>query len=376
VNNFGQILHVVNKELPPGDYRIRYGLRSKHFNMLYGMPQKTRGLPDSSYVWMNFNEGWRFSDTLAFCNLYRFLRKHHLELRLVHFYTTNLSLFGPLLAYFAGVRSVVTLTGFGRVFTGSGLVYRILKPIYLFFLGISIRRSERFFFQNRSDLQQVSSRYPMQAGKFVWVGSAADVPVSKWKDFSVPTLRVILIARLMPDKGILDFARVAEQMIKTEWEFILIGPPSTGYRDLHRKVVEWNRRGIISYKGECSYEDIQKELARSHVYFFPSSYGEGMSRTMLEAGFGLLCPIAYDIPANRDVVSQGRGFLLPIGDVGEVVSLLHVLRNARRLLSENARSYQAYIVSNYHIQKYTDRMDGLLMELLAVDAAAQEPRLR
>jgi glycosyltransferase involved in cell wall biosynthesis len=326
------------------------------------MPGKTDNIPDASYIHMGFGEGWQFSYLIDFWCLYLYLRIHRKDVDLVHFYSTTLILFGPIAAYFAGIRSVVTLTGFGRVFTSANLVNKLLKPLYKLFLGISIRLSLLYFFQNWADLRLLSLRYPKQVNKFFFVGSAVDFPRIGKKEFSVQKLKVILVARLMPDKGINDFIRVAETLNGASWEFILIGPPSKGFNDLYKQVVGCDNRGIISYKGECSTKEVEKELAKAHIFYFPSSYGEGMSRTMLEAGFSLLCPIAYDIPANRDLIASGRGFLLSAGDVNKVISTLKNLLSNRDVLMSNAHAYQDFVLHGYNTETYSKRMDDLILD--------------
>ena len=363
MNRSFRVLYVVNKKLPTSDYRICYGEISRVCEVLYGMPGKTDSLTDFSYVYMGFEEGWRFSYLLEFFRLYFYLRTQRRELDFVHFYSTNLILFGPIIAYFAGIQSIVTLTGFGRVFTSNKFNDKLLRPVYKFFLGISIRLSQQYLFQNHADLKLLSLEYPKQARKFSFIGSAVDFPQILKKDFSAQNLRIVLVARIMPDKGIDDFIRVAEELSGDCLEFTLIGPSSKGYEDLWERVVVSSTRKIVHYKGECSSEEVSNELAQSHIFYFPSS-GEGMSRTMLEAGFSLLCPIAYNIPANRDLIADGRGVLLPIGDIKNVKSTLKELASDRMILAKNAHSYQNYIVNNYDMKTYSERMDNLLLELL------------
>lgn len=357
-----RVLYVINIKLPSSDYRISYGKGSKIVKIIYGMPGITEGLPKSDYVYMGFREGWRYSYLLDFIRLYYYLITHRHELDLVHFYTTNLILFGPIIAHFARVKSVVTLTGFGRVFTNDKLINKLLRPIYKFFLGNSIHLSQLYLFQNHADLKLLSSKYPKHKNKFVFIGSSVDFPQVAQKDFNGLPLKVISVARLMPDKGIYDFIKVAEELNNHMWEFKLIGPASNGFNDLYQKVIDCNDRGIISYMGECSIDEIKIELEQSHIFLFLSNYGEGLSRTMLEAGFSFLCPIAYDIPANRDLITKGQGFILPIGDVKNVISTLNRLSGDRKALLENAQLFKNFIVKNYNIKTYTERLDNLMQE--------------
>ena len=239
----------------------------------------------------------------------------------------------------------------------------ILRPIYKSLLEISIHLTWRVLFQNYADQKSFSTNNPKLITKFFYVGSAVDFPIVQQKDFFTSSLTVILVSRLIPDKGIDDFLLVAEALKSTSWRFVLIGPQSLGYDRLYNKVIDYSTRGIILYKGECSTEEIKEEMALSHIFYFPSSYGEGLSRTMLEAGFSLLYPIAYNIASNKDLINEGMGVLLPIGDIGKVLSTLKLLANDRSLLAKNAYSYQKEIIKKYNVQTYSERMDDILAEL-------------
>lgn len=334
---------------------------SKVCEVLYGLPGKTDGLDDSSYIYMGFEEGWRWTYFLELFRLYQYLRTQRRELYLVHFYSTNLILFGPIMAYLAGVPSIVTVTGFGRVFNNPAFPYKLMQVLYWFLMKLSICLSQYSLFQNHADMELVEERYPRQASKLVFIGSAVDFPEIKDKDFFAPKLRVLLVARVMPDKGIKDFVRVAEELDNDLWEFVLVGPASKGYDDLYKYIRGCHDRGVISYMGECSAAEVAFQLSQAHIFYFPS-YGEGLSRTMLEAGFARLCPVAYNIPANRDLVTEGRGFLLPVGDTSNVILTLKRLFADRMLLSSCAHSYQSFITENYSMDKYAERMDSLLRD--------------
>ena len=77
----------------------------------------------------------------------------------------------------------------------------------------------------------------------VYAGSAVDSPIVQQKSFSTPLLRVLLVARLLPDKGIRDFLEVASQLCQSSFEFILVGPPSVGFDTLLAEVKKLAAQG-------------------------------------------------------------------------------------------------------------------------------------
>ena len=168
----------------------------------------------------------------------------------------------------------------------------------------------------------------------------------------------------MPDKGVDDFLRTAEKLQGQGFEFVLAGPRSLGFDDLFEKVKEFHTLGIIRYPGELNSDEMLTEFDQAHVFFLPS-YGEGMPRVMLEAGFAQTCPIGYDISANRDLITEGRGFLAPRGDFDAAVSILRNLAEDRNALRTNAINYQKHILQNYSMDVFCQRLDEVFKGLAA-----------
>jgi glycosyltransferase involved in cell wall biosynthesis/ribosomal protein S18 acetylase RimI-like enzyme len=357
-----RVLMVVNKQVPENDYRVQYQAFAQACQLTYAMPGKPQAVPPERFVPFGFGESIKAADLSHYRRLYLYLRQNRHSFDLAHFYSTSLILFGPVLAGLAGVASVITLTGFGRTFNNHSLKYRLLRPLYRLLLGNATRISRAVLLQNCGDLAILQGWFPKEAGKFHYMGSAVASPVVPRKDFHSARLRVLLVARLLPDKGVEDFLRAAELLQGNIFDFILVGPPSIGFESLLEKVQDCHRQGLVQYQGELDTQATQAQFERAQVLFFPS-YGEGMSRVMLEAGFAQLCPVAYDIPANRDLVEKGRGFLVPVGQVEEAVAVLEAMAANRDLLAGHARAYQEFIVENYGMEKYAQAMDRLLETL-------------
>jgi len=354
-----KILIVANKILPTSDPRIMYAERSKECSLSFALPKKTETLSDEQYYQVGFGEGFRAKYLLEFIRLFIFLRKHRHDFDLVHFYSTNLFLFGPIVAYLANIPCVITINGYGRTFSSTKPIYIIIRPIYLLLLKMATSLAENVYFQNNGDMQFLLTLYPNLSEKTKNIGSAISIPIIRHKDFDTHPLSVLLVTRLMPEKGILDFLEVAGRLNNDKFIFLLVGPPSIGFDDITSLLLDHNQSGTIQYLGELDKDATLEKFRQSHLFYFPSFYGEGMSRVMLESGFCLLCPIAYDIPANKDLIDNGRGFLVSKGDTAQVIRILNDLEQNRYLLKQNAQRYQEFVVGNFNIELYTQRLDKL-----------------
>jgi glycosyltransferase involved in cell wall biosynthesis len=357
--------YVVNKHIPPGDYRFMYPDFSACCSATYALPVDHERADSRPLVDIGVGEGFKPQDIVHYFRLLIYLIRNRSRFDFVHYYSTMLILVGPWLTLLAGLPSVITVTGFGRVFSSDSFKYRLLKPLYKLLFGLAIRLSQGILFQNHADLATVVKWFPQHEKKIFYIGSAVEVPVCEEKDFTVSPLRVLLVARLHPGKGRDDFLDVAGRMHSNSFEFVLVGPTSLGFDALARRVQCAANRGVVRYTGQLDADATQQQFAAAHIFFFPSSYGEGLARVMLEAGFARLCPIAYDIPSNRDLITTDRGFLLPVGDTEKVVQTIRHMKQEYTRLEQVACNYQSFVVESYNMTTFARRQDTILERLFS-----------
>lgn len=358
-----RVLNLANKRLPCNDYRIKYANYGRMAKMSYGLPGKPECVEDEDYFELGFREGLGIGDLVHFARLMKHLVEHCESYDLLHCFSTKLQLLGPIVAKLTGSRAVSTITGFGRTFNRDELRFRVLRPLYLAVLRRSVSAAEAVFFQNHGDMEWLKTRFPELADKMHWIGSGVEAEVLGQKDFQSPKLRVLMVARIMNDKGIQEYLRVARQLSRGPFHFFLAGPPSVGQESLYQEVQVAHQEGVLEYLGELDRERLAEQYQSSHVFAFPS-HGEGMPRVMLEAGHALLCPLASDIPAHRDLVKPGGGLLIDrLRTVESMVSHLRVLEGDRALVARNASAYQKYVTENFSVQSYAARVDVHLRRL-------------
>lgn len=362
-----RLLYVSNKggsSAGSSDYRLLYPRASKICSVVYALPERPQDVDDEHFIKMHFGEGVKPSYFFEFLKLRTYLRDNRGGIDFVHFYSTLLILFGPIIARVAGVPSIITLTGLGRVFSNKTLVHKVFQGLYLLLFRIAAGVTSRVLFQNHGDLTFLASKFPNVAHKFIYIGSGTSLPVVRIKDFSIPRLKILLVTRILAEKGVNDFLAVAEKLSdRDSFEFILIGPSSRGNDELFEAVKKYHSSGILTYRGELPYADTIDEFEKAHIFFFPSFYGEGIPRVLLESGFFQVCPIAYNMVFNADLIDDNRGFLVDKNDINAVTKILRTLEKNRDLLELNARAYQEHIIDQYDISVFTTRMDKTLVDL-------------
>lgn len=258
-----------------------------------------------------------FQDAQTFLSLVRLML--HVRPDGVLGYTIKPVVYGSIAAWFARVEHRFALvTGLGYAFTGTAsgkraLLRRLIQRLYRF----ALKRTHRVFFQNPDDeaLFREFQLLPETVPSTVVNGSGVDVA-----EYSVAPLPdkpcFLLIARLLGDKGVREYAQAA-QLVKAvypEAVFRLVGwiddnPDAITQRELD----QWVDSGLLEFLGRL--DDVRPAISGCSVYVLPS-YREGTPRTVLEAMAMGRAVITTDAPGCRETVVDGdNGFLVPVKDV-------------------------------------------------------------
>jgi len=157
-------------------------------------------------------------------------------------------------------------------------------------------------------------------------------------------IAVALVARMLRSKGALDAVAAIRQLGARGMaiELLLAGPTDPDNADsleepeLHALAAEPG----IEWLGRV--EDVREVWRRAGVAVFPSTYGEGVPKALLEAASCARPIVAYDIPGCREVVRPGEtGMLVPPGDVDALAEAIAVLAGdpaARQRMGAAARA--------------------------------------
>jgi len=242
-------------------------------------------------------------------------------------YTIKPVIYGTLAAWMTRVpRRYALVTGLGYAFTGqaSGLRGKV-KAVVQCLYRQSLCRIHKVFFQNPDD-QDLFCQLGLLSTDIESVvvnGSGVDL-----ESFSVAPLppgapHFLLIARLLGDKGVREYASAAQQ-IKTTYpqvKFSLVGwldenPDAINQAELDA----WVAAGTLHYLG-C-LKDVRPAIAQCSVYVLPS-YREGTPRTVLEAMAMGRAVITTDVPGCRETVMNGyNGFLVLPQSVDTLVNAM------------------------------------------------------
>lgn len=260
-------------------------------------------------------------------------------------YTIKPVIYGTLAAWLGGVRHRFALiTGLGYAFTGEATGLRkVLRALIQKLYRFSLSRNRLVFFQNPDDeslFRQLNLLKPAIPSRVV---NGSGVDVAEYAVSPLPEAPVfLLIARLLGDKGVREYAQAAA-LVKAQYPesvFRLVGwiddnPDAISQQELD----EWVASGTVEFLGKLA--DVRPAIADSSVYVLPS-YREGTPRTVLEAMAMGRAVITTDAPGCRETVVDGdNGYLVPVQDVAELAdAMMKLIENPDRIATMGARSRQ------------------------------------
>lgn len=214
------------------------------------------------------------------------------------------------------VRYVPMINGLGFAFQGTGLVRGGLRRLVATLYRRAMSRAPIVLFQNRDNMQTFLDHGIVSSDRCQIV-SGSGVNCERFSAQPLPPGPPVflLIARLLKDKGLREYAEAA-RMVKQRYPeavFRLLGaedpsPNAVPLTDVRR----WERDGAIEYLPDV--HDVRPFISACHVFVLPS-YHEGLPRTVIEA-MAMARPIlTTDVPGCRETVRPAQnGFLVPRSD--------------------------------------------------------------
>lgn len=223
-------------------------------------------------------------------------------------WTIKPNVYGSLAAQALGIPVINNISGLGTAFIRIGLLTRLVRCLY----RLALARSATVFFQNPHDRDQfVAQRLVAARRTALLPGSGIDLARFAPAPLPAPPLVFLMVARLLRDKGVREFAAAARivRAERTDAAFRLLGVLDVGNRTaIHRAEVErWRRDGVLDYLGAAT--DVRPHLAAASVVVLPS-YREGMPRALLEAAAMGRPLIATDVPGCTEIARAGENALL------------------------------------------------------------------
>ena len=256
-----------------------------------------------------------FSELSAIKRLYKQVKK--IKPDLVHLVTIKPVVYGGIVARLTRVPSVVSaISGLGFLFVErKDLKSNLLMKVVLFLYRVAMSHpNQKVIFQNPTDMRALVEAGGVSANKVRMIrGSGVDLQQYPMQPEPIGNLVVIMVARLLKDKGVFEFVE-ASRAIKSKGihaRFKLVGGPDPDNPEsvTDKQVQSWRDEGVIECLGFRS--DIADQFSQAHIVVLPS-YREGLPKVLIEAAACGRAIVTTNVPGCRDAIEPDvTGILVP-----------------------------------------------------------------
>ena len=290
------------------------------------------------------NKGvYRLLDLLGYIKFIYLVFKH--KPKIVHSISPLANLIaGITLIYFKKIKLVMSISGMGFIFTGSSFFKTIISSLYLFLFRFAMNKKKlQIIVQNSDDYNFFNSKYNLQNKINLIKGSGVNLSLYKNINYNTKNNNIIFPARLIKEKGVIEFLQAAKIVKKQfkNWNFIVVG--QYDYESPSQLNVENLINNYKEYVEFVGYEkSLHKIFINSSIVCLPS-HREGMPKVILEASAAGCAIITTNVIGCRESITNNHsGELISIYDYVDLSNkIIKFIKNRdlRIKYGNNARNY-------------------------------------
>lgn len=289
---------------------------------------------------------------------------------IVHCIALRSIILGGIAANLAGVRNrVMAVTGGGLLTAnrglGAGILRRLIKGSITL---IALRGQNQFLFENVTDPLSFGLK-PTTPNVTIVPGAGVD---PQFYTAAAPSkaggLKIAMVSRMVWSKGA-DLAVEAVSIARERGYDVCLSlygmPDPSNPRSLSEETLNsWSMRPGIIWQGAT--QDVRSVWAAHDLACLPTRGGEGLPRSILEAGACGRAILTTNVPGTRDFVREGQeGWLVPPDDVLELADRICALASSPALVAKAGVNARARIVSGFTEAHVEGQVSALYRRFLA-----------
>jgi len=292
---------------------------------------------------------------------------------LVHHVAMKPMLYGSIAAVCAKVPHVLNaFAGLGVVFNTNIPLARMLRPFLVLAFRLLLKRPGFWtLFQNKDDQARMQRFGVINPDRTAIIrGSGVDITRYAVTPLPDPQPFICIYAGRMIDTKGLPTMREAFEILELKAPHIrlwMYGKPDIANPGSwnENRVHEWDiNHPTVKWKGHS--EDMATIWPTAHLALQPSWGGEGLPKSMLEAGACGRAMIVSDVPGCREVVEPGRnGLLVPPGDAERLAAAILEIASEPQRCAAMGRESRKIIEENFSAERVSREIGDLYHRMMA-----------
>jgi glycosyltransferase involved in cell wall biosynthesis len=307
------------------------------------------------------NNNFSINDFVSLLSVIFFIRKFNPNI--VHSASPKANIYAGISAFlFKKILLVISFSGMGYLFTQKKLdIITIFKKILFKFLlkFIFLKKKKKIIVQNKHDYKFLINNFNLKVKDIILIKGGSGIYLEKYKKIKKKKSKnIIMVSRILKNKGIIEFCKAAELLKKKypEWKFILIGTkdylsPDTIDDQIINYYVKNKIIKLLGYK-----KNIINILSSSEIFCLPS-YREGMPKATLEAlAAGVPVVTSDAVGCRESIINNYNGYICKTGSYLSLANKIEKLildPKKRKIFSKNAINFAR---RNFSIKDITNKI--------------------
>ena len=265
----------------------------------------------------------------------------------------------------ANSQFIILMPGLGFLYSSDRLVARVILPFLNAFMSWLFNdENTDIIVQNHDNMLFFRQHINIPIERLHLIrGSGIQLHEHVVTEIGAEETIIILAGRMLWSKGVLEFVQAA-RILRAQGRdvrMVLVGVPDAANPDHVSSEVlrSWKEDGTIEWWG---FHDDMNEVWRSaSIAVFPTWYGEGIPKALLEAASYSLPIITTNVAGCRDVVSNEiNGLLIKPRSAEALANAISLYLEDPKMAKNYGEALQATMKKNYDEETIIDETEALI----------------
>ena len=296
----------------------------------------------------------KYNDLFAIYKFYNIIKK--ISPNLVHSFTIKPIIISLIISkIYKQPLHIFNFSGFGYYSVSKKIFDKLIWSFVLIIFKIIRSKRVYYLFQNIDQLNFFKSKINISSNQLIIIpSSGVDTLLfnNNKKKFDEKSTKILFCSRLLKTKGIFSLLEAAELLKNENIIFNIIGtfdknnPNSLTEKDLYK----YKKNKKIIFHG--FKKDVLKYYKEASVFCYPSFYGEGVPKSLIEALSCSLPILTTKHPGCKETVIENyNGFYIDHKNIKDLKNKILYLAKNKKLLEKFSLNSRKIALENYDLNK-------------------------
>lgn len=260
--------------------------------------------------------------------------------------------------------------GLGHIFICKTFKAKMLRNVVIFLYKLLLNpQKSKVIVENQDDIDFFLNLRAVKNEDICLIPGAGidtEIYIPKEHEGSSTVCTVVMVARLIKEKGVYEFIAAAEKSYKNHHplKFLLVGSPDFNNPSSLTELEYQNLQNNPAIHCVGFTENVLPLLQQADIACLPS-YREGLPRSLIEACSCGLPIITTDTVGCREIVINDNGIKVPVGDSEALFEAIKTMAFSSKMRKEMGANSRSLAVERFETNKISQQTYQVIQTLIS-----------